>query len=83
MNEKIMKSNFQGIVDALADDIYEGWIMSALDGSKEDSTDCLYHRDGALRKLAEEAAVTAIGFSAALCEEAVLQTKLNIKKQTT
>ena len=78
MNNKNMNSYYQLLADTLADDIYDGWLLSAqnaLDNDSHDRMDISELHKESLRKYAYEAAVTAIGFAAALCDEAVLKVK--------
>lgn len=59
------------IRDTLADDIYDGWVLAAQDKSEDDSLSDTATTD--LRRLADQAAFTAIGFAAAFLNEVVLK----------
>lgn len=65
---------YQIIVDTLADDIYENWLMSAQDDFKKGRYNTCYKgRVGGLRELSEEAAVTALGYIGALLADITIQ----------
>ena len=81
MNDMSMKDNFFSVIaEALADDIYDGWLKSAQSPlERDESNNTSEVRGGSLRKLSAEAAVTAIGFMASLYSDAVIQIKQNIE----
>lgn len=64
---------YRDIKETLADDIYVGWVLAAEDTTENDSINVSEAAD--LHELANQAAVTAIGFVGALFYEMAQHSK--------